>query len=107
SHAASARHAWPLRPGITPPLARSHGRIRVGPAHGTWDWQHRYARLPLEWAVEDLNRLLRGWGELLPVRKLRTEVLPDRRLCQRTPRDPRQHQHGLTGRNRATRFNYQ
>ena len=22
----------------------------------------RYARLPLEWAVEDLNRALRGWG---------------------------------------------
>ncbi|MGZ6670521.1 MAG: group II intron maturase-specific domain-containing protein [Solirubrobacteraceae bacterium] len=52
----------------------------------------RNARLPLEWAVEDLNRVLRGWGNLLPLRKLRGQVQSHRRLRQRTPRAPRQRQ---------------
>ena len=46
-------------------------------------------------------------GQLLPVRKLRTEVRPDRRLRQRTPRDPRQRQARTQGRNWVTRFTYE
>ena len=56
---------WPSRRA----MASIRGKIRART-------DRRYAGLPLEWAVEDLNRVLRGWGELLPVRKLRTEVRP-------------------------------
>ena len=42
---------WPSRRA----MASIRGKIRDRT-------DRRYARLPLEWAVEDLNRVLRGWG---------------------------------------------
>src|SRR4051812_12192660 len=42
---------WPSRQG----MASIRGKIRART-------ERRYARLPLEWAVEDLNHALRGWG---------------------------------------------
>src|SRR5438270_10152273 len=42
---------WPSRRA----MASIRGKIRART-------ERRYARLPLEWAVEDLNRALRGWG---------------------------------------------
>jgi RNA-directed DNA polymerase len=42
---------WPSRPA----MASIRGKIRART-------ERRYARLPLEWAVEDLNRVLCGWG---------------------------------------------
>jgi Group II intron, maturase-specific domain len=36
-------------------MASIRGKIRART-------ERRYARLPLEWAVDDLNRVLRGWG---------------------------------------------
>ena len=44
--------------------------LQKWPSRGRWPrseaksarTERRYARLPLEWAVEDLNRVLRGWG---------------------------------------------
>ena len=72
---------WPSRRA----MASIRGKIRART-------ERRYARLPLEWAVEDLNRALRGLGQLLPLRQPRAEVRPNRLLRQRTPRDPRQRQ---------------
>jgi len=42
---------WPSRRA----MASVRGKIRART-------ERRYARLPLDWAVEDLNRVLRGWG---------------------------------------------
>lgn len=41
----------------------------------------RSASLPLDFVVEDLNRVLRGLGELLSPRQLVTEVQHHRQLC--------------------------
>ncbi len=30
----------------------------------------RYARLPLEWAVENVDHVVRGWGNSLPLRRM-------------------------------------
>lgn len=74
-------HKWPSRRA----MASVRGKISDRS-------DRRYARLPLEWAVEDLKPRSAGLGQLLPLRKLRAEVLPHRRLRQRTPGDPRQRQ---------------
>jgi hypothetical protein len=42
----------------------------------------RYARLPLEYAVENVSHVVPWLGELLPLRKLRGEVLSDRQRRQ-------------------------
>jgi RNA-directed DNA polymerase len=65
----------------------------------------RHARLPLEWAVEDLNRVLRGWGNYFrygnSARKFaHIDGYVNERLAILA-------KHGLQGRNWATRFNYE
>ena len=72
---------WPSRRA----MASIRGKIRART-------DRRYARLPLEWAVEDLNRVLRGWGNYFRYGNSGQKFNPHRRLRQRTPRDPRQRQ---------------
>jgi group II intron reverse transcriptase/maturase len=67
----------------------------------------RYARLPLEWAVEDLNRVLRGWGAYFRYgnsgQKFDTidSYINERLAILASAK------HGLQGRNWVTRFNYE
>jgi group II intron reverse transcriptase/maturase len=65
-----------------------------------------YARLPLEWAVEDLNRALRGWGQYFrhgnSGRKFsQIDSYVNERLAILASA-----KHGLNGRNWVTRFNH-
>lgn len=65
------------------------------------------ARLPLEWAVENINRSLRGWGNYFrygnSARKFsHVDAYVNERLAILASA-----KHGLTGRNWVTRFNYE
>lgn len=67
----------------------------------------RYARLPLEWAVEDLDRVLRGWGNYFRYgnsgRKFaQIDGYVNERLAILASA-----KHGLQGRNWVDRFNYE
>lgn len=67
----------------------------------------RHARLPLEWAVEDPNRVLRGWGNYFRYgnsdRKFsQLDSYVNERIAILAST-----KHGLTGRNWVTRFNYE
>ena len=67
----------------------------------------RFARLPLEWAVEDLNPVLRGWGGYFrygnsAAKFSRIDGYVNERLAILASA-----KHGLQGRNWVTRFNYQ
>ena len=67
----------------------------------------RYAGLPLEWAVEDLNRVLRGWGNYFrygnsAAKFSQIDSYVNERLAILASR-----KHGLKGRNWVTRFNYE
>jgi len=67
----------------------------------------RYARLPLEWAVEDLNRALRGWSNYFrygnSAEKFdHIDAYVNERLAILAST-----KHGLTGRNWVSRFNNQ
>ena len=68
----------------------------------------RYARLPLDQVVADLNPVLRGWGALLSLRQLRSEVQPtSTRYVNERLAILASAKHGLQGRNWVTRFNYE
>jgi RNA-directed DNA polymerase len=87
---------WPSRRA----MASIRGKIRART-------ERRYARLPLEWAVEDLNRVLRGWGNYFrygnSARKFaQIDCYVNERLAILASA-----KHGLQGRNWATRFNYE
>jgi RNA-directed DNA polymerase len=89
-------HKWPSGRA----MASIRGKIRART-------ERRYARLPLEWAVEDLNRILRGWGNYFrygnSARKFaQIDCYVNERLAILASA-----KHGLQGRNWATRFNYQ
>jgi RNA-directed DNA polymerase len=65
------------------------------------------ARLPLEWAVENINRSIRGWGNYFRYgnsdRKFsHIDAYVNERLAILASA-----KHGLTGRNWVTRFNYE
>ena len=85
---------WPSKRAMTP--IRGKIRDRTG---------RRYARQPLEWAVEDLNRVLRGWGNYFRYGNSgqkfhQIDSYAHERLAILASR-----KHGLTGRNWVTRFN--
>ena len=87
---------WPSRRA----MASIRGKIRART-------ERRYARLPLEWAVEDLNRALRGWGNYFrygnSARKFaHIDCYVNERLAFLASA-----KHGLQGRNWVTRFNYE
>jgi hypothetical protein len=89
-------HKWPSRQA----MASIRGKIRART-------ERRYARLPLQWAVEDLNRALRGWGNYFrygnSARKFaQIDSYVNERLAILASA-----KHGLQGRNWVTRFNYQ
>ena len=69
--------------------------------------ERRYARLPLESAVEDLNHVLRGWGNYFrygnSARKFsQIDGYVNERLAILASA-----KHGLQGRNWRDRFNYE
>jgi len=67
----------------------------------------RFARLPLEWAVEDLNPVLRGWGAYFRYGNSAAKfALVDAYVNERLA-ILASAKHGLQGRNWVTRFNYQ
>ena len=87
---------WPSRRAMASVKAKVHART-----------ERRYARLPLEWAVEDLNRVLRGWGNYFRYgnsgRKFaQIDGYVNERLAILASA-----KHGLQGRNWVTRFNYE
>jgi group II intron maturase/reverse transcriptase-like protein len=87
---------WPSRRA----MASIRGKIRART-------ERRYARLPLEWAVEDLNRVLRGWGNYFrygnSARKFaQIDSYVNERLAILASA-----KHGLQGRNWVSRFNYE
>jgi RNA-directed DNA polymerase len=66
----------------------------------------RHARLPLEWAVEDLNRVIRGWGNYFRYGNSgqkfdHIDAYVNERLALLA-----RVKHGRTGRNWTTQFNY-
>jgi RNA-directed DNA polymerase len=89
-------HKWPSRRAMT----SIRGKIRDRT-------DRRYARLPLEWAVEDLNHVLRGWGNYFrygnSARKFsHIDAYVNERLAILASA-----KHGLQGRNWVSRFTYE
>lgn len=89
-------HKWPSPRA----MASIRGKIRART-------DRRYASLPLEWAVEDLNRVLRGWGNYFrygnSARKFsQIDSYVNERLAILASA-----KHGLNGRNWTTRFTYE
>jgi RNA-directed DNA polymerase len=87
---------WPSRRA----MASIRGKIRART-------ERRYAGLPLEWAVEDLNRVLRGWGNYFRYGNSgqkfdQIDGYVNERLALLASA-----KHGLTGRNWTTRFTYE
>jgi group II intron reverse transcriptase/maturase len=87
---------WPSRRA----MASVRGKIRART-------ERRYARLPLEWAVEDLNRVLRGWGNYFRYgnsgqKFAQIDSYVNERLAILASA-----KHGLQGRNWVSRFNYE
>ena len=69
--------------------------------------ERRYARLPLEWAVDDLNRVLRGWGNYFRYgnsgqKFAHVDSYVNERLAILASA-----KHELQGRNWVTRFTYE
>jgi RNA-directed DNA polymerase len=86
------------------PSRRAMGSVRAKIRART---DRRYTRLPLEWAVEDLNRILRGWGNYFrygnSARKFdHIDAYVNQRLAILASA-----KHGLRGRNWTTRFTYE
>jgi RNA-directed DNA polymerase len=89
-------HKWPSRRA----MASIRGKIRART-------DRRHAGLPLEWAVEDLNRVLRGWGNYFrygnSARKFaQLDGYVNERLAILASA-----KHGLKNRNWTTRFTYE
>ena len=81
-------------------MASVRGKIRART-------DRRYAGPPLEWAVEDLNRVLRGWGNYFRYgNSARKFAQLDRYVNERLA-ILASAKHGLKGRNWVSRFNYE
>jgi len=89
-------HKWPSARAMVSIRDKIHDRT-----------DRRYARLPLEWAVEDLNRVLRGWGNYFRYgnsgqKFSHIDSYVNERLAILASA-----KHGLQGRNWVTRFTYE
>jgi len=87
---------WPSRRAMASVKAKVRART-----------DRRFARLPLEWAVEDLNRVLRGWGNYFRYgnsagKFSEIDCYVRERLALLASA-----KHGLQGRNWRDRFNYE
>jgi Group II intron, maturase-specific domain len=87
---------WPSQRAV----ASIRGKIRART-------ERRYARLPLEWAVEDLNRALRGWGNYFRYGNSGRKFAQIYFYVNERPAILASAKHGLQGRNWVTRFNYE
>ena len=67
----------------------------------------RYARLPLEWVVEDLNPVIRGWGNYFRYGNSGQKFDQIDAYVNERFAILASVKHGLTGRNWVTRFNHQ
>ena len=67
----------------------------------------RYARLPLAWAVEDLNPVLRGWGAYFRYGNSNRKFAAIDGYVNERLAILASAKHGLQGRNWVTRFNYE
>jgi group II intron reverse transcriptase/maturase len=67
----------------------------------------RFARLPLESAIADLNPVLRGWGQYFCYGNSSRKFAAIDRYVNERLAILASRKHGLTGRNWATRFNYE
>ena len=85
---------WPSRRAMASVTAKVRDRT-----------ERRYAKLPLEWAVADLNHVLRGWGNYFRYgNSARKFSQIDSNVNERLAILANA-KHRLTGRNRVTRFN--
>ena len=85
---------WPSRRAMASVTAKVRDRT-----------ERRYAKLPLEWAVADLNHVLRGWGNYFRYgNSARNFSQIDSNVNERLAILANA-KHRLTGRNRVTRFN--
>ena len=66
----------------------------------------RYARLPLEWAVEDLTPVIRGWGNYFRYGNSGQKFDQIDAYVNERFAILASVKHGLTGRNWVTRFNH-
>jgi RNA-directed DNA polymerase len=66
-----------------------------------------YTRLPLEWAVEDLNRVLRGWGSYFRYGNSAPKFAEIDGYVNERVAILASAKHGLRGRNWTTRFTYE
>lgn len=87
---------WPSRRA----MASIRGKIRART-------ERRYARLPLEWAVEDLNRVLRGWGNYFRYGNSADKFNHIDSYVNERLAILASAKHGLQGRNWKDRFNYE
>ncbi len=67
----------------------------------------RYARLPLEYAVENVNHVVRGWGNYFRYGNSAAKFSAIDSYVNERLAILASAKHGLHGRNWATRFNYE
>ena len=67
----------------------------------------RYARLPLEYAVENVNHVVRGWGNYFRYGNPRTSSTKIDGYVRERLAILASAKHGIQGRNWVSRFNYQ
>ena len=67
----------------------------------------RYARLPLEYAVENINHVVRGWGNYFRYGNSAEKFSQIDSYVNERLAILASAKHGLQGRNWATRFNYE
>jgi RNA-directed DNA polymerase len=87
---------WPSRRA----MASIRGKIRDRT-------DRRYARLPLEWAVENLNHVLRGWGNYFRYGNSSQKFSTIDAYARERLAILASAKHGLQGRNWVSRFNYE
>ena len=86
------------------PSARAMAQVRAKIRERT---DRRRARLPLEWAVENVNRVVRGWGNYFRYGNSAAKFSAIDSYVNERLAILASAKHGLQGRNWVTRFNYE